>query len=487
MCLLDATGKACGSNPERESTMKRIVFLCFAFALAGIVTAQSSPATLVLRGGTLVDVAAGKEISDSVIVIRGEQIELVGSKSTGIPEGAQIIDAKGKWIIPGLIDSHAHAENPDETPFTLYLANGVTTIRNPGGNITVLRLTRERLLRGELIGPRLFFAGPLLDGMPPVWPDMSLQVDTPQRARSAVNFLADQGVDFVKVYNNVKEPELRAIIETAKERGLPVAGHIPRSMTMTHAVELGMTVLEHIRVTGREMLSPEEADKIDPLPLGEREPLLWQRFDLQSEKMQALIQRLAQSKIFLDPTLITARRHVPNGSGQEPNPDADKNDPNNQYLPPAVVERAASFKSPLFDLPADLQAAAVEAFRKQEQFVGMCNRAGVKIIVGTDGPGIGSLLPGFALHRELDLLVASGLSPLQALRAATLTAAEALGKDDRLGTVEVGKLADMVVLDADPLQDVHNLTKVYLVVEGGKSYAPDALLQQARAQANKKP
>ena len=273
--------------------MKGKVFLCFALALGGIVSTQTSPTMLVLRGGMLVDVASGKEISDSTIVIRGERIEQVGSGNTPIPEGARIIDANGKWIIPGLIDSHAHADNPDETPFSLYLANGVTTIRNPGGNITVLRLTRERLLRGELTGPRLFFCGPLLDGMPPVWPDMSLLVDTPQRAKSAVNFLADQGVDFVKVYNNVKEAELRAIIATAKERGLPVAGHIPRSMTMSHAIELGITRLEHIRVTGREMLSPDEAEKIDPLPLGRREPLLWQRFDLQSERMHALVQRLA--------------------------------------------------------------------------------------------------------------------------------------------------------------------------------------------------
>ena len=461
--------------------MKRVVVLCFAFLLAGILRAQASPTVLVLWGGTLVDVASGKEISDSTIVMRGEQIEQVRSGNTDVPEGAQIVDVKGEWIIPGLIDSHAHAENPDDTPFSLYLTNGVTTIRNPGGNITVLRLTRERLLRGELIGPRLFFSGPLLDGVPPVWPDLSLLVDTPQRARSAVNFLADQGVDFVKVYNNVKEPELRAIVETAKELELPVAGHIPRSMTMTHAIELGMTRLEHIRVTGREMLSLDEAQKIDLLPLGSREPLLWQRFDLQSEKMRALVQRLARSKIFLDPTLVAAE------VTEVPTLDADRNDPNNQYLSPTVVERYVNFKSPLYELPPDLQAAGAEAFHKQEKFVGMCNRAGVKIIAGTDGPGIGSLLPGFGLHRELELLVASGLSPLQALRAATLTAAEALGKEDRLGTIEPGKFADMVVLNADPLQEIQNLRKIYLVVQGGKTYAPDALLQQARSQANKKP
>src|SRR5215469_1695671 len=470
------------ANLHRRVAMRRLLSLSFLFVLSGLLSAQRSPAVLVLRGGTLVDVASGKEISDSVIVMRGDRIEQVGSGSTAIPGGAQIIDAKGNWIIPGLIDSHAHAENPDETPFSLYLANGVTTIRNPGGNITVLRLTRDRLSRGELIGPRLFFSGPLLDGMPPVWPAMSLLVDTPERARSAVNFLADEGADFVKVYNNVKEPELRAIIAAAKERGLPVAGHIPRSMTMTRAVELGMTRLEHIRVTGREMLSADEAAKIDPLPLGTREPMLWQRFDLQSEKMRTLVARLAESKVFLDPTLVISQQT------EIPNLEAERNDPNNQYLSPAAVEEAVKGeKNPLFDLPPDLQTVAAEAFRKQEQFVGMCNQAGVKIIAGTDGPGIGSLLPGFGLHRELELLVESGLSPLQALRAASLTGAEALGKDDRLGTVEPGKFADMVVLDADPLQQIQNLKKIHLVVKGGKTYERDALLQQARSQADKKP
>jgi hypothetical protein len=128
------------ANFGGELVMNRIVFLFLTLVLAGLLRAQTSPPALVLRGGTLVDVASGNEISDSVVVLRGDRIERVGSGNTGVPEGARIIDIKGKWIIPGLIDSHAHAENPDETPFSLYLANGVTTIRNPGGNITVLRL-----------------------------------------------------------------------------------------------------------------------------------------------------------------------------------------------------------------------------------------------------------------------------------------------------------------------------------------------------------
>jgi len=461
--------------------MKRVLWLAILLILAGRVCGQAGVGTLVIRGGTLVDVRAGKEVPNTIIVIRDEHIDQVAAQGkVEIPEGAQIMDARGKWIIPGLIDSHAHAGDYTGDPLKLYLANGVTTIRNPGGNVTELRLTRERLESGRLIGPRLYFSGNILDGNPPVW-TTSLLVDTPERARSAVNFLADQGVDFVKVYNNVKELELAAIIEAATARGLPVAGHIPRTLTMTRAIEMGMTRLEHIRVTGKEMLSAEEAEKIDPLPVGKREAMLWQRFDLSSEKFRVLVQRLATSRVFLDPTLVTGEYF--NASNAE----AEKSDLNNKYVSTEFIEGAArSFKNPLFQIPPELKAAAVEAVHKQQQFVEMCNEAGVRIIAGTDGPNMGRLLPGFGLQRELELLAEAGLSPLQALRAATSTAAEALGKEDRLGTVEPSKLADLVVLDADPLVAIQNVRKVRTVIQGGKVYEPKALLEQTLVEAQKK-
>lgn len=461
--------------------MKNLVCLLLMSACSGEVRAQNADSVLVIRGATLVDVKSGKETPETVIVTRGERIAQIGPEGKiTIPAGAHIIEVKGKWIIPGLIDSHAHAASAEETPFSLYLANGVTTIRNPGGNTTVLRLTRERLLQSEITGPRLFFSGQILDGMPPVW-NWSVLVDTPERARSAVNFLADQGVDFIKVYNNVKESELKVIIRTAKERGLPVAGHVPRTLTMTHAIELGMTRLEHIRITGKEMLSAEEAAKIDPLPVGKREPMLWQRFDLQSEKMRSLVQLLAKSRVFLDPTLVTDEYF--GASTRE----AIEMDPHNQYVSKSDVDETLKYwNAGVFETPPDLVPAAREAFQKEQEFVGMCGEAGVRIIAGTDGPGIGVLVPGFALHREMELLVASGLSPLQALRAATLTAAEALGKEDLLGTIEPGKFADLVIVDADPLASIQNLRQIHLVMQGGKTYVPKILLDEVRARANAK-
>jgi len=462
--------------------IKNFACLVILVAFPPALHPQTNNSTLVIRGASLVDVKSGTEFPNTAIVVQGDRITQVSKEgNVEVPVGAQIIDAKGKWVIPGLIDSHAHAEAADEAVFNLYLAHGVTTIRNPGGDVTVLRLTRDKLLRGGVVGPRLFFAGPALDGMPPVWPGGILLVDTPERARSAVNFLADQGVDFVKVYNNVKEPELQVIVQTAKERGLPVSGHVPRTLTMTRAIELGMTRLEHIRITGKEMLTAEEAAAIDPLPVGKREPMLWQRFNLQSEKMRTLVQLLAKSRVFLDPTLVVDEYF------EASTKEAIERNPNNQYFPKANIEEALkSWNTGVFETPPELVPAAHEAFQKEQKFVGLCGVAGVRIIAGTDGPGIGVLVPGFALHREMELLVASGLSPSQALRAATSTAAEALGKEDQLGTVEPKKFADLVILDADPLASVQNLKQIHLVVQGGKTYEPKTLLDEARARANKK-
>ena len=428
--------------------------------------------TTAIVNATVVDVRTGREAPDSVIVIRGDNIEQVGaSAKVPVPPEALVVDAARKWVIPGLMDMHAHAGNIPEAPVNLYLAQGVTTIRSPGGNISLLRLLRERIESGKTIGPRLFFSGPLLDGNPPVWPDQSFVVDSPERAQSAVNFLADQGVDFIKVYNNISEPVLERIIETATQRGLIVAGHIPRSMTMTRAVDLGMKSLEHIRITGREMLPAEEANQIDFLPLGQREPLLWERFDLASPKFTELIRHLVNSTIYLDPTLTVDESDFVLGAA------AQRSHPNNSVLPLEWINFEESYQSPLFEVPLKLKETARKGFKKRQEFVRMCSRAGVRIIAGTDGPGLGTLVPGYGLHHELQLLVESGLSPWQALRAATLTAAEALGKDRELGSIEPGKLADILILNADPLVDIGNAGKIELIIKGGKQYRPTDLVK----------
>ena len=441
---------------------------------------------VVIQGGTLVDVHTGHLVADSLIIVEGNRIRQVGSASEiAVPQGARVIDARDRWIIPGLMDMHAHITASRDIPLELYLANGVTTIRDPAGNLTLLRLARQEIESGKRTGPRLFFSGYVLDGNPPLWPDFSIIADTEERAESAVHFLIDQGADSIKVYNSIKEPVLAAIVRTAHGRGIPVIGHVPRSMTMTRAVELGMDGLEHIRVTGRELLPAEEADKIDFLPLVEREALLWQKFDLDSDRMKELVAFLAAKKIFLDPTL-TVDELSSLASYEE-----QARDPNNRFLPRSFINEpdiSPDTAPDVFRLPPELKDASAEGFRKRLRFVGMCSRAGVQIIAGTDGVGTGTLLPGFGLHHELELLAQAGLTPIQVIQTATINAARALGRDKELGSIEAGKLADLVILSSNPLADIRNASKIDGVMTGGRLLdrkALDELLAQAEAAAKK--
>jgi imidazolonepropionase-like amidohydrolase len=442
---------------------------------------QSAP-TVVLRGGTLIDVRTGNQIADSLIIVEGNRIREVGrSSDIAVPRDARVIDAQGKWIIPGLMDMHAHIAIGKNVPLELYLVNGVTTIRDPAGNLTLQRLARQEIESGRRLGPRLFFSGYVLDGNPPLWPDLSIMADTEERAESATNFLIDQGAESIKIYNSITEPALVAIVRTARERGIPVIGHVPRSMTMTRAVELGMDGLEHIRVTGRELLPVEEADKIDFLPFAQREAMLWQRFDLDSDKMKELVSFLAERKIFLDPTLT-----IDELSSLALYEEQAK-DPNNRFLPRDFINEADTAPD-VFRLPPELKEAAAQGFRKRLQFIGMCGRAGVQILAGTDGVGTGTLLPGFGLQHELELLAQAGLTPMQVIQAATINAARALKKDKELGSIEAGKLADLVILSASPLLDIRNTSKIDGVMLGGRLLdrkALDELLAQAEAAARK--
>jgi hypothetical protein len=312
----------------------------------------------------------------------------------------------------------------------------------------------------------------LLDGMPPVWPNHALLVDTPERAAGVVSFLHSQGVDFVKIYNNVPEASLRIIVAAAHERGLLVAGHVPRSITTTRAIEIGMDCLEHIRITGRELLEPEVASQIDFLPLMERERLLWERFDLESPGMHRLIAYLAESRAFLDPTLVIDAAVV-----------ARMYDgvtvPLEQRVSPPVRAALAGLDMrdvPQYQIREETIPSARAGFERRLGFIGLCHRAGVRLLAGTDTLGVGALLPGASLHEELALLVRAGLTPIEALRAATITAAEALGREDQMGTVEAGKLADLVILEADPLADIANVRRIRAVVHRGRLASPGSLL-----------
>jgi imidazolonepropionase-like amidohydrolase len=455
-------------------------------AAALLVGSQLSPAAqtnqpsiLAITGGTMIDVRSGNRVDDAVVVIEGDRIKAVGrAGSVQVPSGAAVIEARGKWLIPGLTDMHVHVGSRLDMPMGLFLANGVTTIRDPGGIVSIQRLLRQEIDTGKRVGPRMFIAGAILDGNPPVFPTNWI-IDTPQRATSAVNFLIDQGVDFIKVYNNITEQVLEAVLKTAAARNTIVTGHVPRIMTMTHAVEMGLDHLEHIRITGRELLPKEEADKIDFLPLSRRETLLWDKYDLSSPKLTALVDLLARKKVFIDPTFT-----VDEATFVQSVHETQRADPNNRYLPRAILDQWSQPPPDLYIVPSELREMSARGFPKRLQFIRMCDRAGVRIVAGTDGAGLGTLLPGFGLQHELVLLSRAGLSPLAVLRAATITAAESLGHEKELGTIEAGKFADVVLLTADPLVDIANASKIDVVIKGGTVYRPAELLTASATARN---
>jgi imidazolonepropionase-like amidohydrolase len=438
----------------------------------------AEPERIAVSGATLIDVESGTQIKDSLILIEDSRIKAIGREGeVSIPSNTVRMDARGKWIIPGLMDMHVHLGLYEYRLTDLYINFGITTVRDVGGDITPLRMLREEIGSGKTVGPRLFFAGMILDGMPPVWVGSgTLLADTPLSAASIVHFLADQGADAIKVYNLLSESVLARIIETAGVHRLPVIGHVPRAVTMTRAVEMGMEGLEHIRITAGEFLSPEEAAALDYLPVGIREPKIWERIDLESDWIKKLIALLAQKKVYLDPTLVVDEALEVDGMN------AMKTHPLNRLLPREILdEMLKQPETPIFNVPDDLKPTALASFKKRLKFIGMCSRGGVQLLAGTDSLGLGKMIPGVSLHRELELLCESGLTPLEALRAATLTAARALRKEADLGSIKAGKFADLVILDSDPLISISNTQKIHRVIKGGRFY------ESAQVKNGKKP
>jgi len=453
-------------------------------AILVALAAAHAPAreSLVIRGGTVIDTRTGRALDNYTVVIEGGRItRLAPATEVATPPAARIAEARGLWLLPGLIDMHVHGSARPDVPLSLYVANGVTSIRDLGGALTSLQLLRQELQSGKRVGPRLYFAGPVLDGDPPTAPSISIIANTPTRAVSAVHFLADQGVDAIKVYNGISAPILRAIVQTARRRHVPVVGHVPRAITASQAVQLGLRVVEHspIRAVDLEswgMLAADEAERIRESPsVTVREALVWHQLDLKARPVAALVAKLAAARTFLDPTLS-----IDEFDSLFLYPEQASH-PNNRFLRRSLVDEALGPEHQIFKVPGDLAGAARAGVEKRRAFIQMCHRAGVRIIAGTDGPGIGSLAPGFGIHRELELLVTAGLTPLDALRAGTFDAALALGDERNLGSIDEGKLADIVVVRGDPRLNIVYASRVEAVVLRGRLFdraTLDSLLAQ---------
>ena len=472
-------------RPVHGCPLRLSLPLLLLFTLFG---ACSWPQSLVIKHVKVIDATGRGPEPNMTVIVDGDRIVAVSpSRRTHIPRKAVVVDGTGKFLIPGLWDMHVHGASDDRAPWShlLFLANGVLGVRDMSGppDAHAWRATNSS---SEDPSPTIYLGSPIIDGPNPAWPD-SIVVTNESQGRDVVEQQRERGADFIKVYSRLSRDAYFAIADEAKKCGIPFEGHVPESVTAAEASDAGQKSIEHLtrvadacskeeKSIDSEMQRQESlfrtsgatmAQKIDSgkgiIRLNMR---VVESFDEDTAK--ALFALFVKNRTWQCPTLTLLRAQI-----DDP---LIANDPRLKYLSREVRAKwdAGYYKN----VPPEPRAALVKLsklqFDESERLVGLMYRAGVPILAGTDAMNP-QCFPGFGIHDELALLVDAGLSPLAALQAATRNAAEFMGQLDRRGTIEVGKTADLVLLDKDPLADIHNTRSIQAVVLSGKLYSRRAL------------
>jgi imidazolonepropionase-like amidohydrolase len=477
------------ARPARRLALRALLGL--ALALPGITPGESRAeapgAPIAIVGATLIDGTGSAPRPGTTVLVSGERIAAIGS-DLRLPADARIVEATGKFLIPGLWDMHVHLIDPRQ--LDLFIANGVTGIRIMWG-APPHQEWRRKLAQGAMQGPRLLIASGILDGPIPIWRGSVAVPDDPA-ARRAVATAKRNGADFVKVYSFLPREAYFAIAQESKKLGMPFSGHVPITVSVPEASDAGQSSIEHLNgillaTSTREAEVRERMTRAlgDPRPYAAvteitRSEQLSLLRTFSEEKGAALFSRLARNGTWQTPTLTVLR------SIAYLDDPSFTNDPRLKYVPAPVRRSWDPSRDFRFRTrTAEDYANSKLGFRKSLEIVGAMHRAGVRILAGTDVANP-YCFPGFSLHDELRLLVEAGLKPMDALQAATRNPAESAGLLGSLGTVEVGKLADLVLLDADPLQEIGNTGAIRAVIANGRLLdreALDAMLARAEAAA----
>ncbi len=435
--------------------------------------ATSDPERLTaLTGITVID-ARGSNPSETVLV-RGDRI-LARGRRIPVPANAEVIDLAGRFLLPGFVDAHVHSIVDERISPLLHVASGVLTVREMSGSPT-LRDWRGRIERGDLLGPRSVVGSAVVDGVPSIGspPSFHLVADAEQ-ARAAVRQAQVDGADFVKVYSRLSPELYRAIVDEARRVGIEFAGHCPDEVPFEDAARSGQSSIEHLysawySVSAREAELREQLADLTFAPgdyltwAREIHRLEWAAIDSRDPaKEAALLADLAETGVHVVPTLGTYEV-------LDRPEEVDRVDARLRYVPQPLADGWRWGLENLLIGSRTPEEAAQRRLLLEERraFVEALARAGVPVIAGTDGGDVPFVVPGFGLHDELAALVRAGLTPQQAIEAATATPARMLGLDHEIGTVAPGKVADLVVLDADPLADIANTTRIVSVVHRGR-------------------
>jgi imidazolonepropionase-like amidohydrolase len=412
-----------------------LLALTAAAILASPITVAPQAPPLVITSVNVVDVAEGRIIPNSTVRVDGAKIESVTQGSRPARD-ARVVDGRGKFLIPGLWDMHAHTDAAGESSLQLHVANGVTGIRDMGSDLELILRLREGTASRRLLGPRIVAAGPILDDAPGEWP-FRMRVRNAREGRAAVQQLKRRGVDFVKVHNHTPRDAFIAIADEARRQQLRVAGHVPLQVTPREAIDAGLTNIEHLS-EGRLWAPCSGGNQYRP------------------DACRVFIATLARLGIWQTPTLV-ASELVTIGT------------PNSTVSAVQLLyasDRLRAMWAANQSLITNPEAMRILKARRQasEAMTRDLAKAGVEILAGCD-----AVIPGFCLHDELAAFVGgAGMTPLAALQAATLNPARYLGLESTSGTVAAGKTADLVLLDGNPLTDIANVRKIRAVVVRGR-------------------
>ncbi len=466
--------------------MKLIFSLCLTVCLfhAGF-SQHAQKFTLVISNVNIVDATTGKIARNRLLAISGDTIQAVDdTKMVAKYKADRYLDGQGKYAMPGLWDMHVHFRGGDsliaanKALLPLFLANGITTVRECGGDMTSsVTQWRQQTASGELAGPRIFTSGPKLDGFGAVWAG-SLPVETPDQISKALDSLQKLGSDFVKIYDSkISHDAYLEIIRQAKKRGMKVTGHMPFTVELTEAAGLGMDGSEHLYYVFKACSAKEDSitalirlqEHTDhPIGLFGALPALYNTYD--SAKAKRLFKYLAEKHFTITPTLFITKTLV------EIKETDHTKDSMLAYIAPGIQEtyqgrvrgaRRQSAESTQFTKKYDALCASL---------VPQMFAAGVNIVAGSDcGASNSFVYPGTSLHGEVKLLVASGLTPAEGLRTATVNGAKFLGIGKFYGTLQPGKCSDLILLTSNPLEDINAIDQVNVVLANGKLYTRDDL------------
>lgn len=474
----------------RRATRTRLFCLLVLLVPSTVHAQVSSASPVAFTHVTVVDVRAGALQPDMTVLVAGRRIAALGrTRALSVPPAARIVDATGKFLIPGLWDMHVHAlvDSRLATFFPLFLANGVTGVRNMGSPMPLARIAalRAESDEGQILAPRIVASGPIVDG-PRSGVAAPVIVTTATEARHTVDSLHRSGADFVKVYNNLSHDAFLAIAGEANALALPIAGHLPFAVSPLEAARAGQKSVEHMGSPSGGLLlacSTDEAairrrwvDAVTDTTIMREDVVrllaatIPQILDSYNRtKAEQLARELARRRTWQTPTFVLLQRFAALADT------AERDDSTQRYLPRAERERGdPRTVSAIRRLPREIARGYARLYPKQVELAGIMRRAGVEFLAGTDTP-IMLLVPGFSLHDELEAFVAAGFSPVDALRAATLGPARYLGRERDLGTVAQGKLADLVLLDGDPLADIRHARLISAVVVNGRYISRDDL------------